>query len=140
LQYVLSARIHFPKDRLGERIILDGNLEWIIFRQVIIDPAENQPAQPAAIFRPRFHIKNMSYTQNARFSILPIPFFVGLPGFRSKLWLYNEETGDSSGYYEWDTIEDAENYKNSFAAQFMARRSEPGSVSFIVTPQTEIPD
>jgi hypothetical protein len=132
---VVIGRIHFPKNRLGEIIILDDGLEWTIFRQVIITPSRGQPEIPGAIFRPRFRIKGMSHAQNVRFSILPIPFFVGLPGFRSKLWLYNEETGDSSGYYEWDSLEDAENYRNSFAARFMARRSEPGSVSFIVTPQ-----
>jgi len=112
IQYIFSGRVHFPKDRLGEALILDDGLEWIIFREIVIDPDENQPDEPAAIFRPRFYIKGMTHAQNVRFSILPIPFFVGLPGFRSKLWLYNEATGDSSGYYEWDTLEDAENYKN----------------------------
>ena len=43
-----------------------------------------------------------------------------------------QETGDSSGLYEWDTVKDAENYKNSLPAQFMTRRSDPGSVSFDV--------
>jgi hypothetical protein len=76
----------------------------------------------------------MSHAQNVRFSRLPMPFFLGLPGLRSKLWLYNQQTGDSCGLYEWDTIQDAQNYKNSFAAQFMARRSVPGSVSFTVIP------
>ena len=60
--------------------------------------------------------------------------YVGLPGFRSKLWMVNPESGDFSGYYEWDTIEDAENYGRSFAAGFMTRRSVPGSVSLKVLP------
>jgi len=55
-----------------------------------------------------------------------------LPGFRSKLWLFNPETGDTSGLYEWVTVKDAETHKNSFEAQFMTRRSDPGSVSFEV--------
>jgi hypothetical protein len=53
--------------------------------------------------------------------------------------MYNPESGDSSGYYEWDTVEDAENYSRSFAAGFMARRSVPGSVSFNVLPQEASP-
>jgi len=132
IQYALTRRLHFPKDRIGEKIALDNGIEWIIFRQVIVDPDERQPQKPGAIFRPRFHISNMTHKQNRRFSLLLIPFFVGLPGFRSKLWLYNQETGDSSGLYKWDTVKDAENYKNSFAARFLTRRSDPGSVSFEV--------
>ncbi|KAA3664318.1 MAG: hypothetical protein DWQ04_06330 [Chloroflexi bacterium] len=32
-----------------------------------------------------------------------------MPGFRSKLWLRNKETGEFGGIYEWDTEEDAHN-------------------------------
>ena len=77
----------------------------------------------------------MSIRQNALFSSIPIPFYVGLPGFRSKLWMYNLESGDSYGYYEWNTVEDAENYSHSFAASFMTRRSVPGSETFLMIPQ-----
>ena len=132
IQYALTERLHFPKDRIGETLALDDGLEWVIFRQVVVDPDEHQPQKPGAIFRARFHVSNMTQKQNKRFSLLPIPFFVGLPGFRSKFWLYNKETGDSSGLYEWDTIKDAENYKNSFAVRFMTSRSDRGSVSFEV--------
>jgi hypothetical protein len=135
MQHVLIGRIHFPINRIGQKIVLDDGLEWVIFREVIIDPSSEQTKEPGAIFRARFHIKGMSHVQNVRFSRLLIPFFAGLPGFRSKLWLYNAETGDSSGYYQWDTVQDAEKYKNSFAAQFMTGRSEAGSVSFTITPK-----
>ncbi len=130
---ILRGRLHFPKDRIGEQVILDGE-PWVIFRQAILDPLPGQPVKPGAIFRPRFHVQGMSLKQNMRFSWLPIPFYVGLPGFRSKLWMYHAETGDFAGYYEWDTFEDATNYSQSFAAKFMTNRSVPGSVSFRVIP------
>jgi hypothetical protein len=126
--YLLTGRLHFPRNQVGETIKLDGE-EWIIFRQAILDPRPNPTTKPGAIFRPRFHVAGMSLQQNIRFSILPIPFIVGLPGFRSKLWLYNKSNGDSQGLYEWDTVRDAENYRQSFAMEFMTRRSVPGSVS-----------
>jgi hypothetical protein len=132
-----AGRLHFPRQRVGEAIILDGE-RWVVFRQAVVDPPNGQPARPGSIFRPRFHIAGMSVRQNKLFSLIPIPFFVGLPGFRSKLWLYQPESGDFSGYYEWDRVIDAENYRHSFAAEFMTRRSVPGSVSFQVIPQTEI--
>jgi hypothetical protein len=77
----------------------------------------------------------MTTAQNKRFSLLPIPFFIGLPGFRSKLWMADVATGDCQGLYEWDTVQDAETYAHSFAMKFMMMRSVPGSVSWTVTPQ-----
>lgn len=128
--YFLSNRIRFPKKIIGKKVLLDGE-EWVVFRQVVVKPGKNQPEIPQAIFRPRFHVKGMSIRRNILFSNIPILFIIGLPGFRSKTWLYSEITGDFSGYYEWDTLEDAENYSQSFATKFMTERSVPGSVSFL---------
>lgn len=136
LRFGLAGRIHFPRGRIGGTLTLDDG-EWTIFREVYIDPAQGRPETPGAIFRPRFHVAGMTLEQNIRFSRLPIPFFIGLPGFRSKLWLYDPKSGDFSGYYHWDSVQDAENYARSFASRFMQRRSEPGSVSFRVIPVEE---
>ena len=35
-------------------------------------------------------------------SLLNTPFFVGFPGFVSKLWLANDEHGVYRGLYRWD--------------------------------------
>lgn len=132
--YALAGRLSFPRKLVNTEFSMDGE-KWTIFRQVIIKPGKNQPAVPGAVFIPRFHVANMSVKQNIRFSLLPMWFIIGLPGFRSKLWMYNPENGDSAGYYEWDTLRDAENYSNSFAARFMTKRSVPGSVSFKMAPK-----
>ena len=102
---------------------------FTIFRQVIVDPPKGQQAKLGALFRVRFSVANMTPQQNKYFSILPIPFFVGLPGFRSKLWMHDHTTGESQGVYHWDTVGDAKNYANSFAMKFMTRRAVPGSIS-----------
>lgn len=132
--YMIRGRLHFPRQHVGEETWLDGE-KWIIFRQALVDPLPGQPHKPGAVFRPRFHVKGMSLRQNILFSLLPMLLILGLPGFRNKLWMYNPETGDFSGYYEWDTVQDAENYRDSFAGRFMTGRSVPGSVSFQVIPQ-----
>jgi hypothetical protein len=128
LRLALQKRIHFLRGRIGQTVELDGEV-WTIFREVVVDPLPGQPARPGAIFRPRFHLKGMSVRANIVFSWIPVWFILGLPGFRSKLWLVNKQ-GDFSGYYEWDSLEDAENYAHSFATVFMKRRSIPGSVKF----------
>jgi len=81
----------------------------------------------------------MSPVVNKVFSLLPIPFFVGLPGFRWKLWLVDPVSGNFAAVYEWDTIEDAERYSKSFAMSFMARRSVPESVSWRVYARQDWP-
>jgi hypothetical protein len=129
--YACSGRLHFPRNRVGAEFDVDGE-RWIIFREAVVGLRKGQPEKPGAIFMPRFHVAGMSLRQNIAFSLLPMCFILGLPGFRSKLWMYNPESGDSAGYYEWDTIEDAENYRQSQAVSFMTRRSVPGSVSFKV--------
>lgn len=128
IRYLFGGRLHFPRDRVGEILTLEDGHRWRIFRQVMIEPTAW--ANPGAVFRAKFHLAQMNPRANIWFSLLPIPFFVGLPGFRSKIWLYCEETGDFQGIYEWDSVEAAKNYQNSFAGKFMVRRSIPESVSF----------
>ncbi len=135
LVYVFDGRLHFPKKRIGEEVTMEDGQRFTVFRQVIVDPAPGQPEEPGATLVVRFHVANMSPRQNKLFSLLPIPFFIGLPGFRSKLWAFNENTGDFQGIYEWDTVQDAESYANSFAMKFMTKRSVPGSVSYEIIPK-----
>ena len=129
ISYLIQGRLHFPGKRIGEVLAMEDGPEFTIFRQAIVDPSHDQPADPGAIFIVRFHVAKMSPKQNKLFSLLPIPFFIGLPGFRSKLWMLNETNGDNQGIYEWDTFQDAQNYANSFAMKFMRKRSLPGSIS-----------
>lgn len=137
LRYALSGRLHFPGVRVGESFIMDDGRSFVIFRQAMVDPRPGQPERPGAVFIVRFHLANMSPRLNKVFSLLPIPFFIGLPGFRSKLWTMDEGNGDFQGIYEWDTVQDAENYACSFAMKFMARRSLPRSISFQIRPNEE---
>jgi len=132
--YLFTGRLRFPRERIGEKFTLGDAQVFAIFRQVIVDPPKGQSATPGALFRVRFRVANMTPEQNQRFSILPIPFFIGLPGFRSKLWMSDLVTGESQGVYQWDTVADAQNYANSFAMKFMTRRAVTGSISHEIRP------
>ncbi|MEZ4518151.1 MAG: hypothetical protein R3C44_15465 [Chloroflexota bacterium] len=128
---LLNGRYHFPKERIGEHMEVDGQ-DFTIFRQMFVDAEDT--ADPEVVFKVRFHVENMSPDINKIFSLFTIPFFSGLPGFRSKLWLLDETTGDNMGIYEWATAEDAEFYSRSFAMHFMTGRSTPGSAQFEIVP------
>ncbi len=135
--YIIKGRLHFPRHRIGESVTMEDGEIFTVFRHVIVIPSSNQGEPPRAVFRVRFRVANMSPQQNKRFSLIPIPFFIGLPGFRSKLWMTNETTGFNQGVYEWNTIQDAQNYANSFAMKFMEKRSVPGSISHQITRKNE---
>ncbi|MCX6004822.1 MAG: hypothetical protein NT082_04035 [Chloroflexi bacterium] len=131
---LLTGRLHFPRGRVGEIYDLSDGRRFTIFRQVIVNAGKNQPEKPGAVFQVCFQIAGMTPKQNEVFSLFPIAFFIGLPGFRSKLWMADRETGDCQGIYEWDTVQDAERYADSFAMRFMMLRSVPGSVWYRVSP------
>jgi hypothetical protein len=124
---LLSGRIYFPKNPLGEIIL--GDEDFRIFRQMILTPSGAQPEHPRAIFKVCFHFASFSINTNRILSLIPIPFIVAEPGFRSKTWLIGQKTGIFQGLYEWDTVEDAENYWDSFPMKLMKKRALPGSLT-----------
>jgi hypothetical protein len=124
----LQGRIHFPKERLGETV--DEGEEFEVFRQMTLDLGSDQPEQPGAIFKVRFQFASMSPEMNIKTSLIPIPFIVAQPGFRSKTWLLGRETGEFQGIYEWDTVASAEAYWTSFPMTLMKKRAVPDSLSY----------
>jgi hypothetical protein len=128
ISLLLQGRIHFPKDYLGE-IVADGE-EFEVFRQMTLDPGNDQPEKPGAIFKVRFQFASMSPEMNVKTSLIPIPFIVAQPGFRSKMWLLGRETGEFQGIYEWNTVASAEAYRTSFPMTLMKRRAVPDSLSY----------
>jgi len=135
LSYVITGRLHFKQERIGELITTDDGQEYKVFRHVIVDPKYGHPKKPQAILRICFDFAHGSPNQNKRLSLIPIPFIVGLPGFRSKICAINKESGGFQGIYKWDTIQDAEIYKKSFAIKLMTKRAIPGSITILIIPQ-----
>jgi hypothetical protein len=133
---LIQGRIHFPKDRLGE-IVGEGE-KFEVFRYMTLDPGENQPDKPGAIFKVRFRFASMSPEMNKRTSRIPIPFIVAQPGFRSKMWALGRESGEFQGIYEWDTVASGENYWTSFPMKLMKRRAVPESLSYEIE-EVELP-
>ena len=135
-KYVLTRKIHFPKNCLHKTITMEDRKQFKVFRHAVMSTKLN--GQNAAIFKVRFHLAGMSPEKNKPFSVIPMLFILGLPGFRAKLWTLNEKNGDFQGIYQWDSLKDAQNYANSFALTFMTSRSVPGSVSYEIIPNTSM--
>jgi hypothetical protein len=126
----LGGRVHFGAVPDGVEIE-DRGERFRAFRRVVLDAPERPP--PGAVFRIRFAFRNLSPAANRRLSLIPIPFIVAQPGFRSKTWLLGEATGDFMGWYEFDTVGAANAYWTSLPLRMMRRRAAPGSLSYGVT-------
>ena len=126
--YRLRGRVHFAKDAIGE-VYQGSDEEFVVFRKMTLDPGDQRPAEPGAMFTIRFQFARFSAATNKKLSLLPAPFIAAQPGFRSKAWMLGRKSGDFQGVYEFDTLADAEAYRTSFPLRIMKRRAAPGSVS-----------
>lgn len=124
----LRWRVHFPKSQIGNTV--QEKEQFIIFRKVVVDPVANQPIKPKALFKVYFQFARFSLKANKILSLIPIPFIIAQPGFRSKTWMTGKDTGTFQGLYEWDRVEDAERYWNSFPLKLMKRRSIPDTLKY----------
>lgn len=134
--FLLSGRMQFPKDHIGKVITLENDQKYMVFREGVLNPKSNQPKEPDGIFRVWFHTR-MSSKRTILLSRLTLFGFLGMPGFRSKLWLHDETSGDFGGIYEWDTEQDASNYDKSYAMKFSKWRSVPGKFKTEVFPESD---
>lgn len=124
----LCGRVHFPEKRLGE--VIQGKESFIIFRQAVLDPNVTQPERPGARLAIRFQFRRFSLKTNRILSIIPIPFILAQPGFRSKIWMFGKGTGEFQGLYEWDTVEDAKKYRFSLPMKLMKKKAVPESLTY----------
>lgn len=138
----IRRRICFLKGKIGKTLIMPDGQEYTVFREVKIakKSAEKDFESEPVVFRVRFLLQGMKTEDNIRFSKIPIPFFVGLPGFQAKLWTLNYKNNYFQGIYQWKSREYAEKYSKSFAYHFMASRSVEGSVSYEIISGTTLED
>ena len=135
LTLLLSGRVRFLREDVGETLTMEDGEQFTVFRHAKLKAA----GEPAGVFVVRFTPAHMSVRQNIRFSLLPMIPLLGLHGFREKYWCVNEQTGECQGIYAWQRVADAEAYADSVALRFMTSRSLPGSVSHQIIDQSQQP-
>jgi hypothetical protein len=115
--------LRFDIAPIGQVVVEDGE-EWTIFRKLRLVDFDLPPAQ--AVVEARFHMPD-SFDRSRWTSLLAIPLFAGMPGFRSKVWMHNGK-GEFRVVYEWQTIEDAQGFAESPVVGLVHRRALPGSM------------
>jgi len=136
---VLRGRLPFSRERVGNALPTDDGRTFVVFRETRANPPKRSSGvHPTSWFLVTYRLKYGSSGEGERQSLssadrlVPVvmtPYFVGLPGFRYKLWMHNEETGDFRSLYAFERGEDA---RHNVAAlrRLMNRIAVPGSVSF----------
>jgi hypothetical protein len=134
---VLLARgaLRLPKDRVGHAVSFEDGSRSQVFRETVRTGAVTRdPAFLAVAFRLR--LVGRSRLLHALFraeSVANTLLFAGFPGFRSKLWLTDQDSGWYRGLYEWDGAERAHRYATTLSL-LLRPACEPGSVTFHVIP------
>lgn len=134
---VFSGRVDFPEKLIGQKLIMEDGSKFIVFRRLkIIDKADI--ANNRAVFKVRFQFEGFKPSTNKRLSMIPIPFLIGMKGFREKYWAFDESSGFFQGIYQWESEEFAEKYPNSFIFKLMTKRSAKGTLSYEIIPNTDL--
>jgi hypothetical protein len=134
--HIFRGKVSLPKQYLGRAIIIDDQ-EYSIFRCLRVD--SQKAGNSAAVFRVKFEFRNLPVVMNKSLSMIPVPFLIGLSGFREKYWTISED-GYFQGIYQWKSEEAAKNYPESFIFKLMTKRAAPGTVNYEVIPDTELSD
>jgi hypothetical protein len=126
-------QVRLPRGNLGRTIhFADGSSARVYRETVVPDRTPREPCFLAVSFRLR-RVRGRAHMLFRLESILNTPLFVGFPGFVSKLWLANDESGLYRGLYEWDGSAAAESYARSLW-RVLALVSEPESIDYRVLP------
>jgi hypothetical protein len=131
---LLRRRIRLRTARLGRPLTMSDGQVYVPFRDTVATGPRRADVAPA-VLQPRFRLRGVGRPGSARHRlfwrvcILTTPFFVGLDGFRSKLWMYEPATGAYAGLYDWDDPASAAAYAKGLC-RVLRPLSVPGSVSY----------
>lgn len=134
---ILKGNVHFPNEHIGEILLMKDGQKYTVFRRLQVHRDNNETVNPA-VFTVRFKFSGLEPAANKRLSMIPAPFLMGMKDFREKYWTFDETTGFFQGIYQWESIESAEDYPNSFIFGLMTKRSAPGTLSYEVMPNTRL--
>ena len=109
---VARHRLTSPKENLGAWLRFADGSSSFVFRETAV-PGAATTAPALLVIQFRLAALGSSAPLHAAFRrecVLHTPLFAGFPGFRSKLWIDDVETGVYRGVYEWQGGDLARHY------------------------------
>lgn len=125
IQIKTSNRLKFENQNIGDEVEVIESKKYTIFREIYLLTQSGSRKEGDAVFQVIFHAPSEKVNTVIRKTNYTIPFFIGLPGFCNKQFMVNKDKNTFAGKYEWETVDMAKKYANSFALVFMSRRSKP---------------
>ncbi len=116
-QLLAAGQLTQPTTHLARPLdFADGTTSYV-FRETVVDGVATPDP---AVLVVRFSLRVVDDTPwlHAAFRrecVLHTPLFAGFPGFRSKLWLTDAQTGVYRGLYEWNGADLAADYAETLA-------------------------
>lgn len=142
VQLLLTGAVRFPVNRLGQGLETADGTTFVVYRETVLQPAVDA-ADDGVVLRFRMDVTDPVARGPLRDVLFdPVanvatPFFVGLPGFRRKLWLAGERTGEFLELYEWESAAAANRFVDLLES-LLAPFDHAGSTSFEVVDHDSI--
>ena len=108
---------------------MEDGQEYVIFRHITASTCNG--SENVTIFIVSFKFARLSHKVNKIASIIPMLLITGFPGFKTKIYAVNNETGYWQGLYQWESKQALEEYKKSFVFRMMNKRAISNSLSSI---------
>ena len=130
---VASGQVTSPRTYVGARLCFEDGTSSLVFRETALRGA--QTADPALLVI-QFRLAPLGsnrflHAAFRRECALHTPLFAGFPGFRSKLWIDDVDTGVYRGIYEWQDAQLARAYAERMVA-LLAPFSNAGTARYQV--------
>jgi hypothetical protein len=131
---LVRRQLRLPRAYIGRHVDFADGTSFRVYRETVRLACDPEPAVLVVRFRLRLvgHRRLLHAMFRAE-SLLNTPLFAGFPGFRTKLWLTDDRTGEYRGLYDWDGPERARTYATTLSA-LLRLVCLPGSVTFHVEP------
>lgn len=123
---LISGNLLLSKEYLNDDIRTDEGKVFRIFRHIRLKDIKQTPT--GCVFLVSFKFAHLSHSVNKLASIIPMLIIAGTPGFIAKIYAVDTGEGLWQGLYQWDSVENLNEYKKSFVFRMMNRRAIPESL------------
>ena len=83
LANLVNGNVHFPTELVADELIMDDGMKFTVFRDLRVGDKVDNKYKPA-VFVVRFKFRNLGVEANKRLSLIPVPFLMGMEGFRKR--------------------------------------------------------
>jgi hypothetical protein len=135
---LLIGNLKYSKHYLGNSVKMEDGREFVIFRHITTYPLIQSTTD--CVFIVSFKFARLSHKANKIVSIIPMLLITGFPGFISKCYAVNHNSGYWQGMYQWKSMKHLEEYKKSLVYKMMNKRAITETIKSIELNKQKLTD